>query len=111
MRCPTVTKQELNGLEGWAFRWLTPRPAERQAVNEAIRGLNADWRLGYTVGMTIAERIAEIDNRLAEAHLVLLDLASGHPVPADGPAVKAALADLETSREMLHDLATGTGEN
>lgn len=67
--------------------------------------------VAYPVGMTIAERVAQIDNRLAGAHHVLLDLASGYPVPGDGPAVKAALADLEAAREMLHGLSVGPDSN
>jgi hypothetical protein len=111
MRCPAVGKEKLNGLEGRSYRRLAPRPTERHRIYEATRNLDADGRLGHTVGMTTAERIAQIDNRLAGAHLVLLDLASGHPVPGDGPAVKAALSDLETAREMLHSLAAGPGQN
>jgi hypothetical protein len=61
--------------------------------------------------MTIAEQVAKIDNCLTGAHLVLLDLASGHPVTGDSPAVKAALADLEEAREILHGLAAGPMQN
>lgn len=61
--------------------------------------------------MTIAEHAGQIDNSLAGAHLVLLDLASGHPVSGDSPAIKAALADLEAAREMLHGLVAGPGKN
>ncbi len=111
MRCPAVGKEKLNGLVGRAFRRLVPRPSERHRVYEAHRNLDLGGRLGYSVGMTIAERIAQIDNHLAGAHLVLLDLAGGNPVPADGPAVKSALADLEAARELLHGLAAGLGQN
>ncbi len=111
MSGPAVGEQKLNSLEGWAYRRLVPRPAQRHRIDEANRNLDADGRLGHSVSMIIAERIAQIDNHLAGAHLVLLDLASGHPVPGDGPAVKAALSDLEAARELLHGLAAGPGQN
>jgi hypothetical protein len=60
--------------------------------------------------MTIAEQVAKIDNNLESAHLVLLDLASGNPVPADAAEVLTALADLEEAREMLYSLAADCGK-
>jgi hypothetical protein len=61
--------------------------------------------------MTVAEHIAQIDSHLTGAHLVLLDIASGHQVPGDSPAVKAALAELEAARELLHGLAVAPGKS
>ncbi len=73
-------------------------------------GLDLEVRPEYLSGMTLAEHAKQIDDRLSGAHAVLLDLASGHQVPAKSPAVIAALADLEAARELLHGLAAGPGQ-
>jgi hypothetical protein len=80
-------------------------------TSKRYRNLDLGRRLDHSSGMTIAEQVAQIDNSLGGAHLVLLDLASGHPVIGDSDAVKAALADLEAAREMLHGLTAGPGQN
>ena len=61
--------------------------------------------------MTNTEQVAKIDDSLAGAHLVLLNLAHGQTITADSPVLAAAIADLEAARELLHELVHGTGAN
>lgn len=61
--------------------------------------------------MTLAERMRQIDRYLAGAHLLLNDLARGAHVPADSPAVSAAIADLTTARDLIRDFGNQPEQN